>query len=137
MNFLGKQSSIGHSLLTMQMGIWLRWIFFCQKFVYLPFMSTAEKHYKQVLGSSHEDVASQVASMFSTHNRVTSDHQRKSSKVISNVGKINPDTMVIRTVFNYVSTMCIIQTSSPTAHSIGGQSPPNVHNLKSSKSLLE
>jgi len=77
MNFLGKQSSTGHSLLTMQIGIWVRRIFFCQKFVCLPFISNAETHYEQVLGSSHEDVASQVASMFSTHNGVTSDHPHK------------------------------------------------------------
>jgi hypothetical protein len=130
MNFLAKQSSTGHSLLTMQMGSWVRWIFFCQKFVCLPVMSTAKMHYEQVLGSSHEFVASQVASMFRMHNVVTSDHPHKSPKVIGNMGKIHPDTLVIRTLFNYVSTMCIIQTLSPTAHSIGGQSPPNVHNLK-------
>jgi hypothetical protein len=130
MNFLGKQSSTGHSLLTMQMGIWVRWIFFCQKIVCLPVISTAETHYERVLGSSHEDVASQVASMYSTHNGVTFDYPHKSSKVTGNMDKNNPDTLVIRTVFNYVSTTCIIQTLSPAAHSTGGQSPPNVHNLK-------
>lgn len=93
-------------------------------------MSTAEMHYEQVLGSSHEDVASQVASTFSMHNGVTSDHPHKSHRVMGNMGKINPDTMVISTVFNYVSAMYIFQTLSPTAHSISGQSPPNVHNLK-------
>jgi hypothetical protein len=56
--FLGKQSSTGHSLLTMQMGIWVIWIFFCQKFVCLSVMSTAETHYKRVLGSSHEEKSS-------------------------------------------------------------------------------
>jgi hypothetical protein len=123
-NFLGKQSSTGHSLLTMQIGIWVRWIFFCQKCVSLPFMRNAETHYEQVLGSSHENVVSQVASMFSTNNGVTSDHPHNSCKVIGNMGKINPDTLLIRTVFNYISTMRIIQILSPTAHSIGGQSPP-------------
>lgn len=99
-------------------------------------------HYEQVLGSSHEDVACQVASMFSTHNGVTSENPHKSSKVTGNMGKINPDTLVIRTVFNYVSTkciilnyvstMCIIQTLSPTAHSMGGQ----VQNLCLSSGVL-
>jgi hypothetical protein len=60
---------------------------------------------------------------------VVCDQPGKSSEVTGNMGEMPPDILVT-TIFNYVSTMCTIQTLSPTAHSKGGQLHPNGHNLQ-------
>jgi len=103
----------------MQMGIWVRQIFFCQTFVCPPFMSTDET-VSQVPVMKMLQVKWQ-AFLVHTMEWLLITHI-KSSKVTDNMGKNNLDTLVIRTVFIYVSTMCIIQTLSPTAHSIRGHS---------------